>query len=162
MKQLVIGELTPELIMGKNIVLAPDSYDSMLELKLYMNSIKCTMFKIPAIKKDIIDAITRIKFEIARRPKETEWYTRGRKMINFSSTTERKCINIVSVTEYWQSPIEYYQEKDMEIVEIILPENYQCLFDEKLIETCPFFRHEKKEDIEKWSKQAKDIRFGSY
>ena len=50
-----MGELTPELIMGKNIVLAPESYDAMLELKLYMNSIKCTMFKMPVIKKDLVD-----------------------------------------------------------------------------------------------------------
>ena len=55
MRKLVMGELTPELIMGKNIVLAPESYDAMLELKLYMNSIKCTMFKMPVIKKDLVD-----------------------------------------------------------------------------------------------------------
>ena len=163
MRQLIIGELTPELIMGRNIVLAPESYDAMLELQLYMNSIKCTMFKMPVIKKDLVDAITRIKFDIVRRPKDAEeWYVRGRKIINFSSTTERKCINLVSFNEHWQTDISYYQEKGVEIVEIILPQNYQCLFDDKLVETCPFFRHEKKEDIQKWIEQARTIRFGSY
>lgn len=121
MRRLCIGELTPELIMGRNIVLAPESYDAMLELQLYMNSIKCTMFKMPVIKKDLVDAITRIKFDIVRRPKDAnEWYVRGRKIINFSSTTERKCINLVSFNEHWQSDISYYQEKGMEIDQVFL------------------------------------------
>ena len=37
----------------------------------------------------------------------------------------------------------------MEIIEIILPENYQCLFDDKLVETCPFFKKKKKEELQK-------------
>lgn len=163
MRQLVIGEFTPELIMGKNIVLTPESYDAMLELKLYMNSIGCTMYKMPAIGKDKIDAITRIKFDIARNPKDINWYNIARKMINFDSLKERKCINIVSLTEHWQSDITYYQKKEeFEIIEIILPENYQCLFNEKLVDTCPFFRHYKEDDIKKWTALARDIRFGSY
>lgn len=162
MKQLVIGELTPELIIGKNIVLAPDSYDSMLELQLYMNSLKCTMFKMPVIENKKVEAVSRIKFELARRSDDNHWLDVAKKMINFGSSKERRCINLVSFTEHWQTSIEYYQEKGMEIVEIILPENYQCLFDEEIVKTCPFFNHYKKESVEKWIEIAKDIRFGSY
>lgn len=163
MRQLVIGELTPDKIIGKHIALAPESYDAMLELLLYMNSIGCTMYKMPAFRKEKVDAITRIKFDIARNPKDIEWYNRAKRMINFDSLKERKCINIVSLTEHWQSDISYYQSKEeFEIIEIVLPEDYQCLFDNNVVKSCPFFNHYKEDDIKKWVVQAKKIKFGSY
>ena len=134
----------------------------MLELQLYMNSIGCTMFKMPVIENKKVEAVSRIKFELARRSDNNHWLDVAKKLINFGSSKERRCINLVSFTEHWQTSIEYYQEKGMEIVEIILPENYQCLFDEEIVKTCPFFNHYKKESVEKWIEIAKDIRFGSY
>lgn len=158
-----ISGLKLEEMVGKNIALAPTSFDAMFELRLLM--IKCgyTMFNQPAMSKSKIDAISRCKFDLSRNNNDKILLNAAKAYINYD-TLKRTCVHIESETRHWQSVIEYYQEKDFIIIEVTIDDDYECFFDEKLIyeENSYYNRSYSKDSLSEYIDLAKKYRFGNY
>lgn len=158
-----ISDLKLEEMVGKNIALAPTSFDAMFELRLLMNKCGYTMFNQPAISKSKIDAVSRCKFDISKRNGDDILFNAVRTFINYD-TLKRTCIHIESENRHWQSVIEYYQEKDFTIIEVTIDDDYECFFDEKLIyeENSYYNRSYSKDALSEYIDLAKKYRFGNY
>ena len=162
-----ISDLKLEDMVGKNIALAPTSFDAMFELRLLMNKYGYTMFKQPAMSKSKIDAVSRCKFDLSSYKstyKDNEiLFNAARANINYD-TLKRICVHIESETRYWQSNIEYYQEKDFKIIEITLDNDYECFFNEQVIydDNSHFHRSYSNDVFLKYIDLAKKYRFGNY
>lgn len=163
-ERINISDLKLEEMVGKNIALAPTSFDAMFELRLLINKHGYTMFKQPSICKAKIDAISRCKFEISSRNNRDELlFNAARKYINFD-TLKRNCIHIESTTRHWQSEIKYYRENNFKIIEITIDDDYECFFDEKVIynDNSYYRRNYDDDKLEKYIELAKKYRFGNY
>ena len=162
-----ISDLKLEEMVGKNIALAPTSFDAMFELRLLMNKCGYTMFKQPAISKSKIDAVSRCKFDLSNcisADKDNKiLFEAALKYINYDSF-DRICIYIESDIRHWQSSIEYYQEKDFTIIEVTIDNNYKCFFDEQLImrENKQFGRKYSDNELSNHIESTKKYRFGNY
>lgn len=158
-----ISNLKLEDMVGKNIALAPTSFDAMFELRLLMNKHGYTMFNQPAILESKKDAVSRCKFDITRSNGDNILFNAARKYINYN-TLKRTCVHIESEKIHWQSVIEYYQEKDFTIIEVTIDDDYECFFDEELIyEVNSYYgRTYSKGALSEYIELAKKFRFGKY